>query len=46
MIMEYCELLHKNDLSLFELKERSIDVNIAIIQYCSFYLRSLYIQIF
>ena len=30
MIMEYCELLYKNDLSLFELQERPIDVNVAI----------------
>ena len=30
MIMEYCELLNKNNLSLLEIQDWLIDVNLAI----------------
>ena len=33
MIMEYCELLHKNGLSVLEIQEWLIDVNLAVIYF-------------
>ena len=58
MIMEYCELVHQDSLSLLEM-EWLIEVNLAIIylltifyiqnnsdNYCKFYVRSLQVQIY
>ena len=57
MIMEYCELLNQNNLSLLEIQKWLIDVNLAITYLLTnfyikkysqnyFYVRSLHIQIF
>ena len=57
MIMEYCELLNQNNLSLLEIQEWLIDVNLAITYLLTnfyikknsqnnFYVRSLRIQMF
>ena len=40
MIMEYCELLNRNKLSLLEIQEWLIDVNLAI----SYLLTNFYIK--
>ena len=57
MIMEYCESLNQNNLSLLEKQEWLIDVNLAITYLLTnfyikknsqnyFYVRSLHIKIF